>query len=173
MSDLGLIHIYCGHGKGKTTAAFGLALRALGHGNRVLVVQFLKGRETGELMALDQCERIKVLRGKMSRKFTFQMDEAEKAALTENHNRLLQEAIDDCCNFDLLILDEVLDAYDGFLAKALLSQFLGEKPSQLEVVLTGRKAAPEIEELAHYITSFTPVRHPFEQGVKAREGIEF
>ena len=103
----GLVHLYCGEGKGKTTAAMGLALRALGHGEAVVIVQFLKGGETGELAGLRKLGAV-ILRGKAGQKFAFQMNEAEKAETRALQTENLQKALALPC--DLLILDEACAA---------------------------------------------------------------
>ena len=114
MESLGLLHLYYGDGKGKTTAAMGLALRALGSGKRVVIVQFLKGGQSGEIPLLEQLGAT-VYRGKAGQKFVFQMNEAEKAATRTLQNQNLAAALAQPC--DLLVLDEagsawVLDAAD-------------------------------------------------------------
>lgn len=95
-SKLGLIHIYTGNGKGKTTAALGLILRASGRGLNVVLGQFLKGRETGELRTLSLLPGVKVFRGKPLTKFSFQMNEKEKAEVLQSHNEFIQE-LASCC----------------------------------------------------------------------------
>ena len=91
MKDGGLIHIYCGDGKGKTTAALGLAIRCAGHGNHVLIVQFLKSRPTGELKSLTLIPGIELMRGKETKKFTFQMTAEEKAQVLVEHLALFDK----------------------------------------------------------------------------------
>lgn len=171
----GLIHIYHGDGKGKTTAAVGLCIRALGRGRKVLFVQFLKAWDSGELHILSQLDNLHIMRGKPSGKFTFQMDESEKLACLQAHNLLWAEI----CKYlqdnqvDLLILDEMLATYKNKLIdQDSLLYFLRHKPSQLEIVMTGRNPAPELLELADYISEIKKVRHPFDQGVGARIGVE-
>ena len=112
MKDGGLIHIYCGDGKGKTTAALGLAVRCAGHGNHVLIVQFLKSRPTGELKSLALLPTIEVMRGKETKKFTFQMNDEEKAQVKGEHLALFDKVKQKCRDghIDLLILDEVIGA---------------------------------------------------------------
>ena len=146
MKDGGLIHIYCGDGKGKTTAALGLAIRCAGHGNHVLIVQFLKSRPTGELKSLTLIPGIELMRGKETKKFTFQMTAEEKAQVLVEHLAL----------FD----------------KDILVDFLKGKPAELEVVLTGRNPAAELVELADYVSEICKRKHPFEKGIAARTGIE-
>ena len=120
MESLGLLHLYYGDGKGKTTAAMGLALRALGSGKRVVIVQFLKGGQSGEIPLLEQLGAT-VYRGKAGQKFVFQMNEAEKAATRALQNKNLAVALAQPC--DMLVLDEAGSAWElDMVDKALLQQ---------------------------------------------------
>ncbi len=175
MQDGGLIHIYCGDGKGKTTAAIGLGLRCSGHGNKVLLVQFLKSWRTGELNSLQKISNIEVLRGMETAKFTFQMTAEEKAEVLEQHNRLFATVKKKCAeeNIDLLIMDEVIGAINtGVFELDSLLDFLSNKPRELEVVLTGRAPKQPLLDMADYVSEICKRKHPFEKGVKARVGIE-
>ena len=176
MDQLGLTHIYTGDGKGKTTAALGLGLRATGRGLRVLVVQFLKGAATGELEAIARLGPLyRLHRGTEIKKFTWQMNEQEKS-----HTHLLQEEIlafaeaeiaaGSC---DLLILDEVLGALGtGMLDLERVVSLVQTKPERLELVLTGRQAPPALIDLADYVSEIHPLKHPMTRGIAARTGIE-
>lgn len=171
----GLIHIYCGDGKGKTTAAVGLAVRCAGRGNKVLLVQFLKSRDSGELYSLAKLPDIEVMRGKESKKFTFQMNEEEKNALLIEHNKMFEQVLAKIKNggYSLLILDEVIGALNAKVFEMpKLIEFLRHKPENLEVVLTGRNPAPELVEIADYVSEMRKVKHPMDKGIMAREGIE-
>lgn len=171
----GLIHIYCGDGKGKTTAAIGLAVRCAGRGNKVLLVQFLKSRDSGELYSLAKLSDIEVMRGKESKKFTFQMNEEEKHALLIEHNKMFEQVLAKIKNggYSLLILDEVIGALNAKVFEMpKLIEFLRHKPENLEVVLTGRNPAPELVEIADYVSEMRKVKHPMDKGIMAREGIE-
>lgn len=171
----GLIHIYCGDGKGKTTAAVGLAVRCAGRGNKVLLVQFLKSRDSGELYSLAKLPDIEVMRGKESKKFTFQMNEEEKHALLIEHNKMFEQVLAKIKNggYSLLILDEVIGALNAKVFEMpKLIEFLRHKPENLEVVLTGRNPAPELVEIADYVSEMRKVKHPMDKGIMARKGIE-
>ena len=171
----GLIHIYCGDGKGKTTAAVGLAVRCAGRGNKVLLVQFLKSRDSGELYSLAKLPDIEVMRGKESKKFTFQMNEEEKHALLIEHNKMFEQVLAKIKNggYSLLILDEVIGALNAKVFEMpKLIEFLRHKPENLEVVLTGRNPAPDLVEIADYVSEMRKVKHPMDKGIMAREGIE-
>ncbi|MEI7885657.1 MAG: cob(I)yrinic acid a,c-diamide adenosyltransferase [Clostridia bacterium] len=174
--DKGLIHIYHGDGKGKTSAAIGLALRAAGHSMKVLLVQFLKAMDSGEIKMLEEIPCIEVLRGAESKKFFWQMTVAEKE-LAKNAAALeFQQLIKKIHygTYQLLILDEVLDAVDiGFLSESELVAFLAGKPLGLEVVLTGRNPSQTLLTMADYITYVQKIKHPYDQDIAARRGVEF
>ena len=133
MKRTGLLHLYYGDGKGKTTAAMGLALRAMGSGKRVVILQFLKGGKSGEVPLLEQLGA-KVYRGKAGQKFVFQMNEAEKEATRQLQNANLTAAMADPA--DLLILDEAGSAWElDMVDKALLQKAVLERPAEQELSL--------------------------------------
>lgn len=169
----GVVHLYMGNGKGKTTAAMGLALRALGHGKCVVILQFLKSGTSGELEPLRRMGAV-VLSGKPQgcMKFSFQMNEQEKAEVLELHNSFLQQAA--ALQPELFILDEACGANTAHLVDAeLLKRTVLERPEGQEVVLTGREPAAWMLEAADYITEMKCIRHPYEKGIPAREGVEY
>lgn len=171
----GLIHIYWGEGKGKTCAALGLALRAAGAGIKVLFVQFLKDGCSSEIALLERLG-IETACCPDIRKFVFQMTEAERLQAGEEYSRLLSAAVSRCREegSGLLVLDEVLPACQlGLVPETALTDFLCSKPSELEVVLTGREPSLALLELADYVTEMRKLRHPYDRGVQARKGIEF
>lgn len=173
--EQGLIHIYCGDGKGKTTACLGLALRCAGGGNRVLLVQFLKGRPTGELRSLACIPNIEVMRGKETMKFTFQMSEEEKHQVLLEHEQLFAQVIEKCEKekIDLVIFDEIIGACNtGVFKSDKVLNFLENKPIGLEVVLSGRNPQPEFVALADYVSEIKKIKHPYDKGIPARTGIE-
>lgn len=174
--QIGLIHIYCGPGKGKTTAGVGLIVRAAGHGLRVLLVQFLKDGRSGELDSLRLLRDVRILAGQVTANFTFAMNSEEKAATRSLHHDFFRQAADMARqgSIDLLVLDEVIGAINtGTLAQDVVLDFLRTKPDDLEVVLTGRDPSPQLLELADYISDIQCVRHPYQRGITAREGIEY
>lgn len=173
----GFIHIYTGDGKGKTTAAIGLGVRACGRGMKVLAVQFLKGAPTGEMYSLKALEPNFILhRGTQTKKFTWEMNEEEKAMTAAEQQSIFEFAVEaankgEC---DLLILDEALGAISsGMLDKDSLIEFVRCKPERLELVLTGRGAPGELIGLADYVSEIKAVKHPAEKGINGRKGIEF
>lgn len=171
--EQGLIHIYHGDGKGKTTCAFGLALRCAGCGEPVVILQLLKGGTTGEVTALSQISGITIIRGNPTGKFTFQMNPAELAAVREEHDRNFAQAVQLARTARMLVIDELMAAWNQELIdhQAVLD-FLDHRPEQLEVVMTGRNPPEELMTRADYITEMKKQRHPFDCGICARRGIE-
>ena len=171
---LGLVHIYCGDGKGKTTASAGLAVRARGHGLNVLLTQFLKSGTSGELEPLRSLG-VKVISGSYSQKFVFMMNAEEKAATRQRCETQFREAIARSREgIDLLILDEVIGAIaTGMLDEQEVIDFLESKPPNLEVVLTGRDPSETLIDLADYVSEVVMLKHPYEaSGLVGRVGIE-
>jgi cob(I)alamin adenosyltransferase len=180
MLEKGLVQIYTGDGKGKTTAAFGLALRAAGRGNRVLIFQFLKPPtlELGERLAVERCGlpiRLESLEAQwhLFRSLRSEQDrEAARAAVGDALGRLTELAAKRA--YDILILDEVVFCLSLDLARpADLRRLLEQRDPGVEVILTGRGATPELIELADLVTEMKKVKHPFDHGVHARPGIEY
>lgn len=170
-----MIHLYCGDGKGKTTAALGLVIRALGSGFRIVFVQFLKNRATGELAVLDGLQGVTVLRGKEGSGFSFSMTEEEKAKTKMQHTENLKAAIALAASgkCDMLVLDEAVGAYArDLIDRTLLEEFVQNKPEQLELVLTGRNPAAWMIDCADYVSEIKKRKHPYDRGISARAGIE-
>lgn len=166
-----MVHLYWGEGKGKTTAAMGLALRALGAGQRVVIVQFLKGASSSEIPLLEQLGAT-IYRGKAGQKFVFQMTEAEKTQTRAMQTEHLRAALAE--QADLLILDEACAAWQlEMVDHALLQQAVLQRPADQELVLTGRSPAQWMRAAADYETEMRCHRHPYETGVTARKGVEF
>lgn len=167
----GLVHLYWGGGKGKTTAALGLALRALGAGRRVALVQFLKDGQSSELEPLRRLGA-SVYAGGAGTKFTWQMTDAERAAVRALSTQNLQAALALPCG--LLVLDEACAAWQlDMVDRELLRQAVQGRPAGREVVLTGREPADWMRQAADYSTEMRCHRHPYEQGIAARKGVEF
>lgn len=171
----GLIHIYCGDGKGKTTAAVGLAVRAAGSGLKVTFIQFLKGQMSSELKSFALLPNITLVREKLSPKFSFQMNETELTDTRAAHSRYLEKALElaESGACDLLVLDEVMGALScGLIDEELLHRLVERKPEQLELVLTGRNPPQWLVEQADYVSEIKKVKHPYDKGIEARNGIE-
>ena len=171
----GLIHIYCGDGKGKTTAAVGQTVRAVGHGYRVLVYQFMKNNVSSERKILEQLEQVTCVSGPKQVKFSFQMTEEEKQiCLKENEEKLCQiEKMIKEVHYDMVFLDEVIYAVRaGLLREEKLLSFMRKKPEETELVLTGNAPTERMIVLADYVTELKKIKHPFDRGQPARDGIE-
>ena len=152
MMDTGRIHIYFGDGKGKTTAAVGQAVRAAGHGFRVLFFQFLKDNSSNERKILEQISNITCLPGREQVKFVSRMNGDEKAELLHYNNKALDEIVKFCSPFDLLVMDEALCAVGlKVLSEEKLISFLQHKPRGLEIVLTGHQVSDRMKEIADCI----------------------
>jgi len=178
MENKGLIIVHTGDGKGKTTAALGMALRAWGNHMRVLILQFIKGSwNYGELAAIealpsaDGC--IEIRQGGLG--FSQRGDDAK-----EEHRRaateLLQTAMTELKRdtWDMIILDEFNYAYSfGFIQLDDLEKLLSVRPEHTHLILTGRNASPELIDQADLVTEMHLVKHPFQRGIKAQRGVEF
>ena len=174
--ELGLIHIYCGDGNGKTTAAMGLGMRAVGREKKVLLTQFLKDNETGELNSIEKLgANFEVFKGISVKKFFKFMSPEEQIITRKEHEerfrKVTKKAIDE--NFDLLILDEIIASTNlDLISLDEVVEFLENKPKGLEVVLTGRNPDKKLVELADYVSEIKAVKHPYEKGINSRVGIE-
>ncbi|PIE65199.1 MAG: cob(I)yrinic acid a,c-diamide adenosyltransferase [Desulfobacterales bacterium] len=173
MKKRGRIIINTGDGKGKTTAALGTALRALGHGHRVCVIQFLKGTGiAGEQLMAPQLENLEWhICGKG---FIFNREDTEedKKAALEGFELAREKVASN--QFDLIILDEItyLHWYN-FLSVEEMVSLLDHKPDRLSIILTGRNAPPQLVEKADTVTEMGSIKHGFTSGIKAQKGIEF
>ena len=170
----GLIQVYTGTGKGKTTAALGLALRASGHGLKVCIIQFMKGWPNyGEL------EGVKHLPGVTLRQFGraefVDKDNPDPADIRMAHDALRYAAeVITGGECDILILDEINVALDwGLISLEEVLPLLDARPPKMEMVLTGRNAHPEIVRRADLVTEMLDIKHPYADGVAARRGIEY
>jgi len=171
----GLIHIYTGDGKGKTTAAVGLSIRCVGSGGTVVFTQFLKDNKSSELKVLKTIEGILLIPSEKTFGFYFNMTDQVKEEAKEVYGRLLRKAIEQATKeeYQMLVLDEIISTYNNNLIdQQYLLDFLKNKPNQLEVVLTGRNPSKELLELADYVSEIKKVKHPFDTGIHARIGIE-
>jgi len=173
----GLIHIYTGEGKGKTTASIGLAVRAAGQGLKVLLVQFFKsdGDASGEIKIIkERIPEIELIR--QNERHPLFKKEERPGKIKESVEETFQAAVEKALHgdYDLLIMDEIHSAVAGnWLPVDEVIGFLQHNPEKLEGVLTGRKAHERLIEMADYITEMKMHRHPFEKGIKARKGIEY
>ena len=172
----GLIHIYCGDGKGKTSAAVGLAVRAAGRGEKVLFARFLKNEDSGELNVLDAIPEIDVIHLDKVYGFFYRLNEEEKEEARKTYGDLWKEILGRISDeaYGVLVMDEFMAAWQyGLIPQEEALTFLKEKPDSLEVVLTGRDPDDRLVELADYVSEIRKVKHPFDRGIRARKGIEY
>lgn len=172
----GCVHIYCGDGKGKTSSAVGLAVRASGRGKKVLIVRFLKTEDSGEVEVLRKFPGITVTPCDRTFGFVFRMNEEQKreagAYFQSRFETAVKTAVED--GVDLLVLDEILASCNyGMVREDDVAEFLRNRPAEMEVVLTGRDPSDRLIALADYVSEIKMVKHPYTQGIGAREGIEY
>lgn len=167
------VHLYFGDGKGKTTAAMGLALRALGRGKKVCCAQFLKGGESGEITALKTFPGFELIPPPKTLKFVFQMTPEEKAICRGQCGQMLALAARRAKNCDVLILDELCAALRCDMVSEADALALIDAAPCGDIVITGRDPLDSLLQRADYASELRCVRHPYDKGVAAREGIEF
>lgn len=169
-----MLMIFTGDGKGKTTAALGQALRKLGWGEKVLLVQFLKGQEYGEVKALKRAfpSQVKIYQTGPSEICSLKDKEIHLDPVKKGWDFLLSELERD--EYGLIILDELnLVLSENLLEQNTVLNFLKEKKELMDIVLTGRRASQELVDLADLVTEMKEVKHPFAKGVAARKGVEY
>ncbi len=196
--EKGLIHLYYGDGKGKTTAAVGLCIRAAGNKKRVLFTQFMKDGSSGEISLLKELPGAEVLWGNVPYGFYSRMADEEKRLFAKEQEKLFQKVLEkieeerkriSACTQNaaevektpvwdgvsmLLVMDEITYAY-GFrlIDRVRLENLLNNKPVFLEIVMTGRNPEQFLVDAADYVTEMKCEKHPFEKGISARKGVEF
>ena len=171
----GMVHVYTGNGKGKTTASLGLALRALGHGYRVFMLQFMKGsKEYGELQAAEKyLPNLAIVQSGLETFVIKENPSKEDLDLARQGLDIAKKTVTDGV-YDLVILDEINVALDfNLIPLAEVLELLKNKPPHVELVLTGRYVPQEVIDAADLVSDVTLVKHPYYQGVEAREGIEY
>lgn len=177
-SEIGYIQVYTGDGKGKTTAALGLTMRALGRGWKVLIIMFTKGGdEYGELYAFKDHpvfgKQLEIVPAGLNRIiYSHNVNNADKIEITNGWEIAKQAAKSG--EYNMIVMDEANIAIDlGLIDLDEMLEFLKNKPPELEIVLTGRRAHDKIIEVAHLVSKITPVKHYWDIGVAARKGIEY
>ncbi len=171
--DKGLIHIYTGDGKGKTTAAVGLSIRAKSRGFKTLFVQFFKERSGGEPFLLNDIGISTIIFDKV--KSPFFNPSIDKIKLKKEVNKALSslKKVFSENKYDLIILDEFICLItEGLLSENKAVKFIESKPDRLELVLTGRGASDKLISIADYVTSMQNIKHPYERNIRVRKGIE-
>ena len=171
--ELGLVQIYTGNGKGKTTAAFGLAMRAAGRGLGVLIVQFLKPSDGyGEQVACNRMGNITLVSMGLDHFVSKKPSDAD----IEAAHKALRRSEELICSgrYDVAVLDESINAVRlGLITSQELIESLERRPDHVEIVLAGRGMTPDLEEYADLVTEMRLVKHPFDKGIGARKGIEY
>jgi len=171
---IGTVQVYTGDGKGKTTAALGQALRAAGHGQKVIVIQFMKGQiNYGELRAVENVPGLEIeqygLPTFVERGNPSQEDKELARKGVERAREILCDA-----THDMVVLDEINVAVDyGLVGLDELIGLIEARPPEMELVLTGRYVAEKIIELADLVTEMKEIKHHYQKGIQAREGIEY
>lgn len=172
MNTRGLIQIYTGDGRGKTTAALGLALRAAGQGMKVIIIQFIKGDRTcGEHLFTAQYHPFDIIQLNTGDSFTQTLKELRS---TTKQSFALAEKTILGGGYDVVILDEIFVAVNkGLVSTDQILSLMSRKPESVELILTGRGAPKEIMEQADLVTEMVAIKHPFTKGITARRGMEY
>ena len=171
-----MIHVYYGDGKGKTTAAVGLAARAAGSHMKVLFVQFLKTEFSGERHTLSHTENVTLTFCPLELKFTFEMDEKEKAQAAKVFKGIFDSSVTTALTERYIMgdLDEIFDVINNdMISEAEVFEFAANAPSSMEIVMTGHNPPERGIEIADYVTEFKKIKHPYDRGITGRIGIEF
>jgi cob(I)alamin adenosyltransferase len=172
--EKGLVQVYTGDGKGKTSAAFGLALRAIGRGLKVYIVQFIKGGfDYGELYIVDKLPNLTLKAFGRGRFVTQQPPDEKDVTLAEEAFNLAKKVVESG-EYDMVILDEINVALNlKLISLEKVLKLIKDKPKHVELVLTGRYAPNEIIEVADLVTEMKEVKHPYRKGCQARKGIDY
>lgn len=170
MKEKKYLHIYIGNGKGKTTAAAGLSIRALGRNLSVAFLQFLKNGSSGEIKSLEMLGAKTFSAG--GSKFFYLMTAAEQKNASNEIISLLNNI--EALHFDIIVLDEILDVIDNnIISESRLTDFINHKLPESEIILTGRTAGDNLIKLADYVSEIHAVKHPYNKNIPARKGIEY
>lgn len=174
MLDSYKTHLYYGDGKGKTTAATGLTLRALGSGMKVVYCQFLKNGTSGELKLLSAMDNIDVLYVKENFGFTWDMTPRQKQRAKVAYTGLFLSAVKAAKDAQMLVLDEIVDAVAaGLIDKAVFANNINILKNNIEIVMTGHNPVQQFIDFADYVTDMSKIKHPYDENLPARRGIEF
>lgn len=171
-----MVHVYYGDGKGKSTAAIGLAVRAAGSRMKVLFVQLMKTEFSGERHTLSHTENVSLTFSPIDLKLTYDMPEDEKAKAAVTFRKIFDDSVRTVLTqkYDMIVLDEIFSAIQAdMVSEGALYEFISNAPKNLEIVLTGHNPSQRILDLADYVTEMKKIKHPYETGVPARFGIEF
>ncbi len=171
---MGCVHIYCGDGKGKTSAAVGLAVRAAGRGKKIIVVRFLKTDDSGEVEILKTIPQMTVLPCERVFGFVSAMDEQTRKEAAAYNLGLFETAVSLAKTADMVVFDEIMAAINyGMIPEVQVVKLLKDRPEALEVVMTGRGPSEQLLSLADYVSEIRKMKHPYDKGILARKGIEY
>lgn len=171
--EKGCIHVYTGPGKGKTTAALGLSLRAVGAGFKVYMIQFMKGRRYSELDAVENLSNFTVVQYGRDEFVSKENPEQIDIDLAQQGFAHAQEIVKNG-KYDMVILDEINVAINyNLVSLEDVLKLVEEKPEKVELVLTGRYAPPELVKIADLVTEMLEIKHPYQKGVLGRKGVDY
>lgn len=172
----GLVHIYIGDGKGKTTSCAGLALRMAGSGGRVLYSFMQKGVKSSEVKLMETIDGIDVIQVCTMTKFSYLQNAEEKSEYRKQHTEGLKKIVNLCQSgiYDMVIVDEAIGAIlEKAIALDTILELINTRPKNCEIVLSGRKPPAKLVAVADYVSEIKSIKHPFDKGIKARKGIEY
>jgi len=174
MLQNGLVQVYTGNGKGKTSAAFGAALRAVGRGLRVHIIQFIKGGfDYGELYSVKNLPNLKLTAFGRGRFITEPQPPAEDVQLAREGFELAKQTVSNG-EYDMVVLDEInVVMYLKMISIDEVVELIKNKPKHVELILTGRNAPAQIIEIADLVTEMKEIKHPYAKGIPQRKGIEY
>jgi cob(I)alamin adenosyltransferase len=169
-----MVHVYTGGGKGKTTTSIGIALRAIGHGLNVYIIQFMKGGDDyGEIIAAKEIKNLTILQFGRDRFVNRKNPDEIDIELAKKGLEHAKEVMN-MKRYDIIVLDEINVALDyGLIRTEEVTEMIKNRPESVELVLTGRRAPKEIIELGDYVTEMREIKHPYKTGISARAGIEY
>ena len=171
---MGLVHLYCGDGKGKTTASIGLAIRAAGSGMKILFAQFLKDCTSCELNIIKNIPNFTVLCSQKNFDFYTLLSDTEKLHAKNEYISIFNQVKSIYKNYDMIILDEIIHAVNlNIISTQELLDFIDNAKDKSETILTGRNPTFIISEACDYVSEIFNMKHPYEQGIIARKGIEY
>lgn len=171
-----MVHIYCGDGKGKTTAAIGLCIRAAGNNKKILIARFLKTENSGELIILRNIQNIEVIHCKKQFGFYKNLLDNEKLQAKQMYKDIFKTVLDKVKTnyYDIIMLDEIMAILNyNIISEKEIINFLNLYSDEIEIILTGRNPSQNLIEISDYVSEIKKIKHPFDKGVKARKGIEF
>ena len=171
-----MIHVYYGDGKGKTTAAVGIAVRAAGSKMRVMFVQFLKIEFSGERNLLSNIDNITMTTCPVELKFTFEMNDREKQQASVLFRGIFERSAKEVLSerYDMVVFDEIFDVINaGMVNEGDVLEFISNAPKSIEIIMTGHNPPQRFIDAADYVTEFKKIKHPFDRGITGRIGVEF